>query len=182
MLEIGGLDTDGGTSGFHYHRILNTAPCAAQGSCLSILLPSLPTSYPCSLEIQQPLTLLGHKSLAPGLRRGPFSHPRDTLWSPGCGPSWGRSCLLAQVTKSRAVGLFLPQMPQGTLPLSITASNTQCLSPCSPGGHLLPFQGPHILMSPGSASGSEKGCYAGRSTRLCLCLFGFQREWSLVIQ
>lgn len=29
---------------------------------------------------------------------------------------------------------------------------------------------------------SEKGCYAGRSTRLCLCLFGFQREWSLVIQ
>ena len=56
------------------------------------------------------------------------------------------------MTESRAVGLFLPQMPLGTLPLSITASNTRRLSPCSPGGHLLPFQGPHILMSPGSAS------------------------------
>ena len=28
---------------------------------------------------------------------------------------------------------------------------------------------------------SAKGCYAWRSMRLCLCLFGFQSEWSLVI-
>ena len=116
-------------------------------------LLSLPQAYP-------PLTtvILGNSAHSwllwdtspwpQGLRRGPFSHPRDTPWSPGCSPSRGRSYLLAQVTESRAIGLFLPRMPLGTLSLSIMASNTQSLSPSSPGGYLLPFQGPHILMSP----------------------------------
>ena len=115
-------------------------------------LLSLPQAYPpvttVTLGNSAHSWLLWDTSPWPqGLRRGPFSHPHDSPWSPGCSPSWGRSYLLAQVTESRAVGLFLPRMPLGPFPsASWLPIPKACLALHLAGIHF-PFR-PHILMSP----------------------------------